>query len=313
MTTLTYSVVLMCYNQADYVTDAVQALLAQDCEPVEILLSDDYSSDDTFARLEQAVAGYDGPHHVVLNRNTHNLGVNAHILRCYDLSQGDVIIATSGDDICLPNRIARTIEVFEREKPLLAFSQARVETLQGQDMPRAYQKATFYRNRSAQAASTSMQLYLGATCAWHKDLFRKYGSIQSKDCFEDLIFGFRAALEERVAFIDEDLVRYRLGAGLTNTQRQSETEEQFTSRRLLELRREVAVLQQRQADATVFGLPADDPIQKGMRRMMGDRNMRQAYISAGPLALARVGWRRPLKALGLWISEAKRRRKAVSG
>ena len=305
-----YSIVLMTYNQADYVADAVRGLLAQDCAPVEILISDDCSTDDTFGIVQDTVRGYEGPHHIVLNRNPKNLGVNRHIKKCYDLSSGDVIIATSGDDICYPNRAARTIEVFETQAPLLAFSQARVETFDGQEMPRNYRKATLYSRQDALSAAVSMQLYLGATCAWHKDLFRKYGPIAYDDCYEDLIFGFRAALEKRISFIDEDLVRYRLGTGLTSSASRYTSPEDYQAKRARDIQREISVLRQRRDDGRLFGLRADDPIMRTIERRLADRELRHTSVTGGVKALCHVGWRRPLGILDTLVSERRRHRVA---
>ncbi len=55
MTHHKYSVIMMTYNQQDFVQDALSAILAQDCPPLEILVSDDKSDDATFARVTALV------------------------------------------------------------------------------------------------------------------------------------------------------------------------------------------------------------------------------------------------------------------
>ncbi|UWR53488.1 glycosyltransferase [Phaeobacter inhibens] len=306
-----YSVVLLTYNQQDYVKEAVEAVLAQDSDPIEILLSDDCSQDDTFEVMETLVADYTGPHSVVLNKNSQNLGVNKHIERCFELSSGDVIIAASGDDISLPGRIARTIEVFERDDPLLSFSHGQVETLDGKPMPKTYAKATFYTRTDAMSAACSMQLFLGATCAWHKDLFRKYGPIQFADCYEDLVLGFRAALEGRVAFIDEELIIYRVGMGQTSTARRIADAAAFRNKRLIEVGREIFLLRQRLADAQVFGLGEEDPIVKAMRRRLEERQLRRCYLEGGLRKLGISALKHPSWVLGFALSERRRLKKAL--
>ncbi len=58
------------YNQARFVREAVESALAQTYSPIEILLSDDCSTDGTFEIIQETVKGYSGPHTVILNRNT---------------------------------------------------------------------------------------------------------------------------------------------------------------------------------------------------------------------------------------------------
>ena len=72
------SLVLITYNQEAYVGEALAAVLAQDCEPMEIVVSDDHSTDATWEKITASLANYDGPHRIVLNRNRQNLGINLH-------------------------------------------------------------------------------------------------------------------------------------------------------------------------------------------------------------------------------------------
>ena len=309
----TYSLVLISYDQENFIREAVRSVLAQDCAPIEILLSDDASSDRTFEIIEEEVRNYAGPHTVRTNRNPQNLGIAKHINRTRDLATGDVIISNAGDDICTPHRVARTIEEFERNAPLLAFSHAKVVTMDGHPAPKNYEKATFYSRQDALSAAPSMQLYLGATCAWHRDLFDKYGPIENEECYEDLILGFRAALEGRISLIDEELVIYRVGVGLTNKAQQRETPEEFHTRRLRELSREIATLNQRLKDSRTFGLQENDPIVKLLKTRIRDRSVRQSYVSNGLSGLRTIAISHPFICLSALVSENRRRRKAVRG
>ena len=308
---LSYSFVLMAFNQQDYVRDAVEALLAQDCPPIELLLSDDSSTDDTFAVMQDAVAGYDGPHRVVLNRNPVNLGVNRHIRHCYELCSGEVIIATSGDDFCHPDRARKTIEVFERDRPLLVFSQADVINLAGGPLPPNYRKALFYTTLDPLATAGSMSLYLGATCAWHKDLFRKYGPIKDNRCFEDLILGFRAALENRISFIDDELVTYRIGEGLSNKPFTLTSQAEYDARRLQGIARDIAVFEQRLTDCATYGLDQRDPIVGILERRLKERKLRDVFIQHGAIGVMRQPGASLKTKLAAVIYEAHKRRRVL--
>ena len=69
------SVLLLAYNQASTVRGAAESLLAQACEPLEVILSDDASSDETYAVLEDVARVYRGPHAVRadVRRSRHHL------------------------------------------------------------------------------------------------------------------------------------------------------------------------------------------------------------------------------------------------
>ena len=90
------SILLIAYNQQATIVEAIAGALAQTYSPLEIVVSDDASSDDTWAHMQHAVAGYAGPHRVVLNRNEHNLGIGAHLSRVVELSRGVLLFVAAG-------------------------------------------------------------------------------------------------------------------------------------------------------------------------------------------------------------------------
>ncbi|MFV1990405.1 MAG: glycosyltransferase family A protein, partial [Acidimicrobiales bacterium] len=95
------TLVVLFYNQEAFAEQAVRGALAQTYSPLEIVLSDDASSDETFAVVQRTVDGYDGPHQVILNRNTINLGLTGNLNRAMELASGEIIVFTGGDDISL--------------------------------------------------------------------------------------------------------------------------------------------------------------------------------------------------------------------
>ncbi len=105
---LTFAVIT--YNQAEYAAQAAQAALSQTYAPLEIILSDDRSPDDTFATLQHAAETYRGPNRVIVRQTGHNLGLIGHINDIMRLAQGQLVIIAAGDDISLPQRAQRIYE-----------------------------------------------------------------------------------------------------------------------------------------------------------------------------------------------------------
>lgn len=105
---VTFSILF--YNQERFVLDAVNGALSQDYENMEIVLSDDCSSDSTYNILEKCVSDYKGPHHIILNRNAQNLGIAAHFNKVLkDFFHGEYLVAAGGDDISLPSRVSDSV------------------------------------------------------------------------------------------------------------------------------------------------------------------------------------------------------------
>lgn len=105
---VTFSVLF--YNQERFVRDAVKGALSQDYENLEIVLSDDCSTDSTYSILKECVKNYNGPHKIVLNRNQHNLGIMAHCEKIFkDYFHGEIMVGAGGDDVSLPTRVSESV------------------------------------------------------------------------------------------------------------------------------------------------------------------------------------------------------------
>ena len=92
------------YNQEKYIRDAVEGAFAQTYQPLEIILSDDCSTDRTFEIMEEMAAAYYGPHTIRVRRHEVNVGTLAHLLGVAEVAGGDYLIVAAGDDVSLPER-----------------------------------------------------------------------------------------------------------------------------------------------------------------------------------------------------------------
>jgi glycosyltransferase involved in cell wall biosynthesis len=61
------SFIVVAYNQDKYIKEAVLGAFSQTYQPLEIILSDDGSSDLTFEIMQDMVEKYVGPHKIILN------------------------------------------------------------------------------------------------------------------------------------------------------------------------------------------------------------------------------------------------------
>ncbi len=99
------SLCVLCYNQEKYIALSIRAALAQTYEPLEIIISDDASTDRSFEIIKQVIAEYRGPHKVIINRNPTNFNLPRNFQKACSLSSGELIIKADGDDISYPNRV----------------------------------------------------------------------------------------------------------------------------------------------------------------------------------------------------------------
>ena len=85
---------LLCYNQEKFIREALRGAFRQDYQPLEILISDDHSTDASFDILREEVANYSGPRTVRLVRNGENLGFE-NFARTAEAASGEFLIRAS--------------------------------------------------------------------------------------------------------------------------------------------------------------------------------------------------------------------------
>jgi glycosyl transferase family 2 len=101
------------YNQEQFIREAVEGAFAQTYSPLEIILSDDCSKDRTYEIMCELAEAYRGPHQVILNQNSTNLGLAGHSNRLAELAHGQLWVGAAGDDVSLPNRVEMVSQAWE--------------------------------------------------------------------------------------------------------------------------------------------------------------------------------------------------------
>ena len=216
--------VVLAYNQSNYISESIHAVLNQDFEGLEVILSDDGSGDDTFKIMSDIAHSYDGPHIIKLNKNVNNLGFIGHLNQIFSLASGDFIFYNPGDDISCPGRFVKIWAEHKRTNALLVHSDVIKISDSGNEIGFWSQQADL-DNLTLETAARSMGLCIGATCGWHRDILEIFGKIVETDTYDDLIFYFRAMLAgNRIGYVAEPLMYYRIGSGMTNTPASTQSE-----------------------------------------------------------------------------------------
>jgi glycosyltransferase involved in cell wall biosynthesis len=190
------SLVVMAYRQEAFIAETIAAAFAQDYPDLEIVLTDDASPDGTYRVMEEMAAAYRGPHRIVLNRNPQNLGLIGHVNRLFDLATSDWLIYNAGDDISEPHRARTIAEVIARDQPHYVYSNVTDLDAAGDQLARQKNRTRpeILQQKSLPDLAKAMSHALGASSAWHRDLFTRFGPIVETDLFEDQVLMFRARL-----------------------------------------------------------------------------------------------------------------------
>ena len=250
------SILLIAYNQQGTVAEAIDGALAQTYSPLEIVVSDDASTDGSFAAMEAALAGYLGPHRLRLNRNPTNLGIGAHLSHLVSLSHGELLFVAAGDDVSLPQRCERVVAAWLASGKRLDLIASALLDLDecGQVRERIVPSdLASYRNAADWLARPPF--VVGAAQAWTRRLFDRFGPLPPGVVAEDLLMVFRAIVSGGAVTLPEPLVRYRRGG--VSRRRRAMSAQDVVAGLLKNNRSSLVELPQLLADARVAGqLPA---------------------------------------------------------
>lgn len=211
------SYIIATYNHESYVREAIENAFAQTYSPLEIILSDDCSSDNTFEIAQKSFSNYRGPHSLRLNRNDRNLGIAGNINRLVEMSRGELIVVAAGDDVSLPRRTEVTFRAWDQSgrRATSIFSSYTIISkegvvegfggLRGQSSgPQSFQQLG---GSLSGFLSTKTPAVNGCTHAWSPRLFSFFGPLTAD--LEDLVLSFRSLAIGQLLYVPEPLVQYR--------------------------------------------------------------------------------------------------------
>ncbi len=205
------SVVLLTYNQERFVAEAITAAFAQTYRPLEIVISDDASSDGTWPIIERLAAQAPRGVAVSINRNSERAGIGGNFQIAAQLTHGELIVAAAGDDVARPDRVARLVELFA-PGVFVVGSQLRIIDDDGTVITES--TALPWPRCARDAINTILR---GAAAAYRREVFDLFPPMSRAVMYEDYVLPLRAALIGRIAFCNQALVDYRVHAnGFSN-------------------------------------------------------------------------------------------------
>lgn len=204
------SLILLAFNQERYIEAGIRSALDQDYPNLEIVVSDDCSTDSTFDIARQICAAYSGPHVLVLNRTASNRGVLAHFYEAIGLSSGQYIVGAAADDLSLPNRVSVLVDRFVRTGADAVFSDWNVIDEESRVIREGRPPEDRVIDLDRYFPTRQVRQITGVTSAYARRVFDAIPNPADKCELEDLYFTLMLNLRSRgIVAIDEALVLYR--------------------------------------------------------------------------------------------------------
>lgn len=205
------SVVLATYNQELYVEEALKSLIYQSYNNIEIIISDDASTDKTVEIISKLCELYVGDFNIIFNKNTINLGIARNFEKALSLCSGEYIALSAGDDISCENRVSKSLSVLtESENSFAIFSELSKIDRYGNYTGKYFGRQPNFCHNVVEFLKHGKVWSIGASLFFDRILIDQYGRFLSGTYQEDGCLAFRAILSGGLDFINEELVNYRV-------------------------------------------------------------------------------------------------------
>ncbi|MDU0355994.1 glycosyltransferase family 2 protein [Paraglaciecola aquimarina] len=119
------SCIITTFNRPDLVGSAIDSVLSQTYENIELIVVDDCSK----TSYDSAMANYNNDPRVTFIRNEINMGLSASRNNGVKHSNGSYIAFLDDDDIWLPNKIESQLKILQNNSSYIACSSSHIESI----------------------------------------------------------------------------------------------------------------------------------------------------------------------------------------
>jgi glycosyltransferase involved in cell wall biosynthesis len=221
----TFSVVIAAYQAAGTIGAAVESALSQTRPPLEVIVSDDGSTDD----LEGALAAY-RDHIVVLHGP--NRGPGAARNAAFRTAQGDFVAILDADDLFLPERLEAFAEVTVARPDLDIVTTDAFMELDGEVVRHVYDEGWTFEVGDQRIEILNRNFIFGLAAVRRGALLAVGGMDEAPELIgvEDWDLWIRMILAGSSAgLIPEPLARNRLSQGSLSSQRERRVETRIST------------------------------------------------------------------------------------
>jgi glycosyltransferase involved in cell wall biosynthesis len=300
------SVIVPTFNKRPFIAEALDSVLAQDYEPIEVVVSDNGSTDGTVDVLREY--GAREPDRIRLLLSDRNTGIPSNFNRALAAHTGELIAWLDGDDVMLPGKLRAQVDAFERNPDAVACCHDAdvFESATGASLGRfsdVYNGGRAPRDGGVELLFDPTYMMLPSALMRRSSAVPEHGFDERLGFANDWLFDIELFRRGRCVAIPDMLVRYRRHGD--NVTASAETAGRALEEKLIVTA--IVAARYPELDAYARRYQVAVLLNEAKRRHdLGDAGGRRAYARSalrhgGALAFARTG---------LGLARAMRRRRA---
>jgi glycosyltransferase involved in cell wall biosynthesis len=208
------SAVVLCYNQARFVTECLEGVKSQNYPNLELIINDDASRDDSASVIRQWLAQTDIPHRFLSQDS--NRGLCRSLNDALSHARGKYVSAIAADDVWLPGKLLTQVETMERLPATIGvvYSDALQMDEDGNMLPQRF-LAAHGHDGAMPRGDIQEELWKGnfipaMTTLVRRDCYTQVGLFDESLFYEDWDMWLRVARYFQFAYSDHVSAKYRL-------------------------------------------------------------------------------------------------------
>ena len=211
------SIICLAYNHEKFVVEALNSVIQQNYQPIELIIVDDYSSDNTKSIIEVWLLSHSNIQFIA---NEVNLGNTKSFNNALKIAKGDYIIDLAADDLLIPNGIQIQVNAFHKSafKNLgIVYGNAEIINENGSFnsyyFPVDTNKKVISKRKTGDIYCSVLSTgdsICSVSAMIKKNTFDHTGDYDVTLNYEDLDFWIRASRNFEIDFIDTVLVKKRI-------------------------------------------------------------------------------------------------------
>lgn len=204
------TVICLCYNQGRFVREAVESVFQQTYKPIQLIVVDDASTDDSAVEIKTLKQEYVALEILLLESN---LGNCKAFNRALTLAKGEYIIDLAADDVLLPERIEKGVEALLQRGPLFGVNFCDAELIDEAGQHLAWHSARFPHDTIPEgdvyAQLINRYFICPPTLMFSRKVIDMLGGYDETLTYEDFDFWVRSSRTFHYCYTPEALVKKR--------------------------------------------------------------------------------------------------------
>ena len=211
------TVVCSCYNHSGFVIESIQSVLNQSYKNIQLIVVDDFSTDDSVAVIENFIANFS---EIIFVKNTSNFGLTKSVNQAMKLARGDFFIDLAADDILLPNCIETQLKAFQTSQLTnLAIVYGNAELISEKGTHLSYYFDVDAQNKIIETIPTgniyaavigSKTIICSVSSMVKKSVFDALNGYDENLSYEDFDFWIRVSRSYNIDYIDAIVMQKRI-------------------------------------------------------------------------------------------------------